>query len=152
MPHSYCGASSLIAPKADVDAALLHSTPVAEAGLLVRGAMAAEQVVDGAGAVEPPQPCQAEGELLLPTVLALPPPQRRDQPGNSVLDISSGSASIKLDALGPVVVAEDGTLSRIGNWSQMTADEQRNTQRIISERNNRRMAALRAKARVEPLD
>jgi len=119
---------------------------VDEAGHLVRGAMAAEQVVDGAGAVE------AEGEQLQPTVLALPPPQRRDQPGNSVLNISSGSASIKLDALGPVVVGEDGTLSRIGNWHQMTADEQRNTQRIISERNNRRLAALRAKARVEPLD
>jgi hypothetical protein len=70
-----------------------------------------------------------------------------------VLDLSAGPVSVKLDALGPVVVAEDGTVARIGNWAEMTPAEQANTQRIISQRNNLRLAKLRAGLLVpEPLD
>ena len=87
-------------------------------------------------------------------VLGLPAP-RAAQEGDApvrVIDLSSG-ASVALDALGPVVVNEDGTLARIGNWSQMTPQEQATTQRRISARNNDRLAALRARqAPVPPLD
>ena len=70
-----------------------------------------------------------------------------------MLDLSSGPVSVRLEALGPVVVAEDGTISRIGNWAQMTPAEQANTQRILSQRNNQRLAWLRAALVVpEPLD
>lgn len=87
-----------------------------------------------------------------PAILALPPPPPQRQRDNE-LDVSSGSACVRLDLLGPVVVAEDGTLARIGNWHLMTPEEQANTQRIISARNNKRLAALRAaQARIEPLD
>lgn len=56
---------------------------------------------------------------------------------------------MSLDALGPVVVGVDGTLARIGNWSAMTPQEKERTQRLISERNNARLAALKA-AQVKP--
>ena len=87
------------------------------------------------------------------------PPQplvpRAAQEGDApvrVIDLSSG-ASGALDALGPVVVNEDGTLARISNWHVMTAEEQRTTQRVIAERNNRRLAKLRAELAVgAPLD
>ena len=87
-------------------------------------------------------------------VLGLPAPRAAKEGDAPVrtIDLSSG-ASVALDALGPVVVNEDGTLARIGNWAQMTPLEQATTQRRISERNNARLAALRAKqAPVPPLD
>lgn len=50
--------------------------------------------------------------------------------------------SIKLDELGPLVVNYDGTLRRIANWNIMTKQEQRDTLRIISARNKKRLEAL----------
>ena len=93
------------------------------------------------------------GEAVSETpLLALPPP-RQQREGGTVLDLSTGPVSVKLDALGPVVVAEDGTISRIGNWAELTPAEQANTQRIISQRNNQRLAKLNAAQAVpEPLD
>ncbi|KAK0109828.1 hypothetical protein ONS95_002499 [Cadophora gregata] len=61
------------------------------------------------------------------------------------LDISSGSTSVKLDHLGPMVVNVDGTLSRISNWEQMAEIERENTVRIIGVRNRTRLRALREK-------
>ncbi|KAL5334430.1 hypothetical protein BJX70DRAFT_402565 [Aspergillus crustosus] len=51
---------------------------------------------------------------------------------------------VKLDHLGPLIVNVDGTLSRIGNWAQMTEIEQKNTLRILGKRNRERMARLKA--------
>ncbi|OAG00104.1 uncharacterized protein CC84DRAFT_1049204, partial [Paraphaeosphaeria sporulosa] len=51
---------------------------------------------------------------------------------------------VKLDHLGPMVVNRDGTLSRIGNWEQMTDIEQKNTLRVLMKRNKLRLDALRA--------
>lgn len=41
-----------------------------------------------------------------------------------------GGAALRLDHLGPLVVNEDGTLSRIANWEKMADIERENTVRI----------------------
>lgn len=60
------------------------------------------------------------------------------------LDMSSGGDTVRLDSLGPMVVNKDGSISRIGNWDQMTEMEQKNTLRIVGKRNKSRMEALQA--------
>lgn len=60
------------------------------------------------------------------------------------LDMSSGSTTVKLDHLGPMVVGTDGTLSRITNWEGMTEGEKKATLRIIGKRNQERLKVLRA--------
>jgi hypothetical protein len=58
------------------------------------------------------------------------------------LDMSSGQGTAKLDALGPMVVNVDGTLSRITNWDKMAEIERKNTLRIINKRNKERLEKL----------
>lgn len=72
------------------------------------------------------------------TRLALP-----DGSASDKLGIGSGGSTVKLDHLGPMVVNQDGTLSRISNWEKMTEQEKQNTLRIIGKRNQKRLAALR---------
>ncbi|GKT49893.1 uncharacterized protein ColSpa_10074 [Colletotrichum spaethianum] len=87
---------------------------------------------------------------------ALPPLPAPSSDGNSAggngtitLDMSGGEgASTKLDHLGPLVVNQDGTMSRIGNWGEMTEIERRNTLRILGKRNQIRLAGLRGRAMV----
>ncbi|KAI0865281.1 hypothetical protein F4860DRAFT_460835 [Xylaria cubensis] len=55
-----------------------------------------------------------------------------------------GGAALRLDHLGPLVVNEDGTLSRIANWEKMADIERENTLRILGKRNQVRLAKLRA--------
>lgn len=74
--------------------------------------------------------------------LPLPPPPTEYEARK--LDMSSGEASVKMDHLGPLVVNKDGTLSRIGNWEQMTELEKKNTLRILGKRNQLRKEALQA--------
>ena len=52
--------------------------------------------------------------------------------------------AVSLDHLGPMVVNVDGTLSRIGNWEQMTEMEQKTTLRVLGKRNKQRLEALKA--------
>ena len=59
------------------------------------------------------------------------------------LDMSSGSSTVKLDHLGPLVVNQDGTLSRISNWEQMADIEKKNTLRVLGKRNQSRLAKLK---------
>ncbi|KAF2969470.1 hypothetical protein GQX73_g4130 [Xylaria multiplex] len=47
---------------------------------------------------------------------------------SSTLEV--GGAALRLDHLGPLVVNEDGTLSRIANWEKMADIERENTLRI----------------------
>lgn len=75
-------------------------------------------------------------------VLGLPEPGAE---GSQRIDLSSGSGSIKMDHLGPLVVNVDGSLSRISNWDKMAEIERKNTLRIIGKRNQQRLAALEAK-------
>ncbi|KAI5357588.1 hypothetical protein Slin15195_G039480 [Septoria linicola] len=59
------------------------------------------------------------------------------------LDMSSGSDTVKLDHLGPLVVNKDGSLSRISNWEQMTEQERKSTLRILGKRNQLRTEKLK---------
>ncbi|KAF9435669.1 hypothetical protein BGZ76_005761 [Entomortierella beljakovae] len=59
-------------------------------------------------------------------------------------DLQVNGPDLKLDHLGPVVVNENGTISRIDNWHEMTEIEKSNVKRILVLRNNKRLAKLRA--------
>ncbi|KIM41939.1 hypothetical protein M413DRAFT_445140 [Hebeloma cylindrosporum] len=63
------------------------------------------------------------------------------------LDVDGPLQSIKLDELGPMVVNNDGTLSRIANWAQMTDAERERTVRVLSKRNRLRLANEEKKQR-----
>lgn len=64
--------------------------------------------------------------------------------GSMTIDISGGAGALKLDHFGPMVVGQDGTLSRISNWDGMTEMEKKNTLRVLGKRNKERLEALRA--------
>ncbi|KAI7883035.1 hypothetical protein K492DRAFT_144442 [Lichtheimia hyalospora FSU 10163] len=49
----------------------------------------------------------------------------------------------KLKELGPVVVNEDGSLSRINNWHEMADIEKENVNRILLKRNRARLERLK---------
>ena len=57
-------------------------------------------------------------------------------------ETSNMISQVKLDQLGPVVINEDGTISRITNWANLSKQEQENTQRIIGKRNAKRLIEL----------
>ncbi|KAH0842650.1 hypothetical protein AYO21_09001 [Fonsecaea monophora] len=69
------------------------------------------------------------------TPLALPAPQDASTSINADGEVSQ---TFKLDALGPLVINSDGTLSRIDNWAQMTELERERTLRILGKRNQLR--------------
>jgi len=58
------------------------------------------------------------------------------------LDVSTGQP-VTLDALGPVVVNSDGSLSRISNWDRMEESEKAVATRRIAKRNVERLRAFR---------
>ncbi|KAF9371940.1 hypothetical protein CPB97_001587 [Podila verticillata] len=72
--------------------------------------------------------------------LALPAPGDAE-PG---MNLEVNGKDIKLDILGPVVVNEDGTMSRIDNWAEMAEIEKANVRRILLKRNELRLKKLRA--------
>lgn len=74
---------------------------------------------------------------------ALPAPGSHSGEDVTTLDVSGSGTTVKLDALGPLVVNVDGTMSRISNWDRMAEIERQNTLRIIGKRNQQRLAALR---------
>jgi hypothetical protein len=51
-------------------------------------------------------------------------------------------STLKLDELGPVVINEDGSISRILNWNKMNQAEKDSTMRIIGKRNQQRISKL----------
>ncbi|KAI9376503.1 hypothetical protein BJX61DRAFT_322920 [Aspergillus egyptiacus] len=89
---------------------------------------------------------QEESQSQNKPILALPDSSSVD-PTVPQLDVNGDG--VKLDHLGPLVVNSDGTLSRIGNWAQMTEIEKRNTLRVLGKRNRERREALQAKAEQE---
>ncbi|KAG0212393.1 Centromere/kinetochore protein zw10 [Mortierella sp. GBA30] len=74
-------------------------------------------------------------------LLTLPSPE--DVPRDT-RQLEVNGRDIKLDILGPVVVNEDGTMSRIDNWAEMAEIEKANVRRILLKRNAQRLARLRA--------
>ncbi|KAL4879794.1 hypothetical protein BJY04DRAFT_89615 [Aspergillus karnatakaensis] len=81
-----------------------------------------------------PEASQTESKPLL----ALP------DAGSATHQLDVNGDGVKLDHLGPLIVNQDGTLSRIGNWAQMTELEKKNTLRVLGKRNKERMARLKA--------
>ncbi|KAK3988154.1 hypothetical protein QBC44DRAFT_329880 [Cladorrhinum sp. PSN332] len=83
----------------------------------------------------------------LPTLPTLPAPdvQQQQQPSleATTTTLKVNGAPLALDALGPMVVGRDGTLSRIGNWAEMSEFERANTLRILGKGNQLRLANLR---------
>jgi hypothetical protein len=73
-------------------------------------------------------------------LLALP-----ETPSSDATQKLEVGTTVKLDHLGPMVVNQDGTLSRISNWETMGEMEKKNTVRIIGKRNKQRLEALRLK-------
>jgi hypothetical protein len=74
------------------------------------------------------------------TPLPLPEPAQDGQ--TTIIDMSTGGQTVKLDHMGPLVVNKDGTLSRISNWGEMSEIERANTVRILGKRNMLRREAL----------
>ncbi|KAH6620671.1 hypothetical protein B0J18DRAFT_430386 [Chaetomium sp. MPI-SDFR-AT-0129] len=63
--------------------------------------------------------------------------------GQKTTTINLNGAPTALDSLGPMVIHKDGTISRIGNWHELSDIERENTLRILVKRNQARLKALR---------
>lgn len=61
----------------------------------------------------------------------------------TTLDVSGEGTTVKLDALGPLVVNRDGSMGRVSNWVEMTGFEKESTLKVLGKRNQARLAALR---------
>ena len=70
---------------------------------------------------------------------------RGDRQREDMQTLMVDGAPVLLDKMGPVVVAEDGSLASIANWHEMTEGEQALTLRRIGKRNQQRLKALREK-------
>lgn len=64
------------------------------------------------------------------------------QDEEAVRDASDGELQLKFDALGVIVLANDGTMFRIRNWNEMIESERRTTVRLIAKRNAKRKEEL----------
>ncbi|TLD10158.1 hypothetical protein PgNI_05578 [Pyricularia grisea] len=79
--------------------------------------------------------------------LPLPPtPDQSTTANDGVKQLNAQGGSVSFDHLGPIVVNQDGTMSRVANWPNMTQIERENTLRILGKRNQLRLAALRKAA------
>ncbi|KAI5119684.1 hypothetical protein M0805_003571 [Coniferiporia weirii] len=68
--------------------------------------------------------------------LALPSPSDAGDAQESKTAGSKEEANVlKFDELGPIVIKNDGTLSRITNWTDMTERERERTLRVLNARN-----------------
>jgi hypothetical protein len=79
--------------------------------------------------------------------LPLPAPEQDSgaaDKGDGVTSLRVGE-SVRLDAMGPLVVNTDGTMGRIGNWAGMTEGEKEQTLKLLGRRNKQRLDAIKAK-------
>ncbi|QRV88702.1 Fungal specific transcription factor domain [Ceratobasidium sp. AG-Ba] len=89
------------------------------------------------------------------TPLLLPAPGEGTSGDSDITTLEVGGKSISFDKLGPMIVNSDGTLSRISNWQELTPAEQTNTVRVLSKRNQLRMASVSKKqehGQAEPVE
>ncbi|ETS79411.1 hypothetical protein PFICI_09264 [Pestalotiopsis fici W106-1] len=71
--------------------------------------------------------------------LPLPEPPKE----GDTINLNVGGEGVRLDHMGPLVVNQDGTMSRISNWAEMSDIERENTLRILGKRNQQRLKKLR---------
>jgi len=91
-----------------------------------------------------------EGELLaLPSRSAASTDASSETVEGKKQVLEVGGEPVTLDAMGPIILNEDGSMSRITNWHEMMEHEQKNTLRIIAKRNAQRRAKLLAKQEQE---
>ncbi|PHH91930.1 hypothetical protein CDD83_9715 [Cordyceps sp. RAO-2017] len=95
--------------------------------------------VSSSAPAAPPPPEERATTTTEGRVEALPAPGEAAVP----LDVAGAGSTVKLDALGPLVVNTDGTVARVANWAEMTDVERENALRILGRRNRLRLAALR---------
>lgn len=81
--------------------------------------------------------------------LPLPGPEEESSDRNNGVATLRVGESVRLDALGPLVVNNDGSMGRVGNWAGMTEPEKENTLRILGRRNKQRLEALKKKMEAE---
>ncbi|KAI1634187.1 hypothetical protein F4809DRAFT_643721 [Biscogniauxia mediterranea] len=94
-----------------------------------------------------PQPTSSEEEQQQHAPLPLPAPPALD--AAAAKQVYVGGEGVKLDHLGPLVVHEDGTLSRVSNWGEMAEIERENTLRVLGRRNRMRLDALKKQRAAE---
>ncbi|KAI1488980.1 hypothetical protein F5X96DRAFT_671128 [Biscogniauxia mediterranea] len=95
-----------------------------------------------------PQPTSSgEEQQQQHAPLPLPAPPALD--AAAAKQVYVGGEGVKLDHLGPLVVHEDGTLSRVANWGEMAEIERENTLRVLGRRNRMRLDALKEKRAAE---
>jgi len=92
---------------------------------------------------QPPQQGTDDAQSSAPLPLPAPPTEEEKK---KFIDLLKAEGSIaRLDWLGPLVVNLDGSLSRISNWDGMTEIEQKNTLRVVGNRNKQRLEALKGR-------
>jgi hypothetical protein len=92
----------------------------------------------------PPESLHAAKESDQPAVLALPPPEDPMSEGAGqapTLELNTPTQGVaggvyKFDALGPMIVNSDGTLSRITNWQELSEGERERTVRLLVKKRN----------------
>jgi hypothetical protein len=87
----------------------------------------------------PESPSSSNNLAAEKTTLALPEPPK----DGDAVSLTVGGEGIKLDRLGPLVIHQDGTVSRIANWAEMSEIEKENTFRVLGKRNQLRLKKLR---------
>lgn len=110
--------------------------------------MASQRPFSSSSSTSPPspqdsQPADAAAPSSSSKPSALPAPGEGTSDNPTILDVSGDGTTVKLDALGPLVVNQDGSMARISNWDKMADIEKQNALRIIGKRNQIRLAALR---------
>eukprot|EP00929_Paragymnodinium_shiwhaense_P076436 TRINITY_DN39300_c0_g1_i2.p1 TRINITY_DN39300_c0_g1~~TRINITY_DN39300_c0_g1_i2.p1 ORF type:complete len:143 (+),score=17.56 TRINITY_DN39300_c0_g1_i2:67-495(+) len=79
-----------------------------------------------------------EEERAAPRAPALPTPSSSSLDSERQRILEVGGEKLQLDALGPVLIHEDGTLGRVSNWHEMTEHERELTMKVIAKRNKSR--------------
>lgn len=69
-----------------------------------------------------------------------------------LVSVASAQRTAALEAIGPVSVGKDGSLSRIANWDELTPQEKLAAQTALKRRNAKRLKKLREQENEPPRD
>ncbi|KAL4443024.1 hypothetical protein ABPG77_008515 [Micractinium sp. CCAP 211/92] len=77
------------------------------------------------------------------SVLLLPAPGDVTRGRGGAAQLGLGQGPVQMDHLGPLVIGDDGSVSRIANWDKLTEREREVALRRLTARNRERLARLR---------